>query len=906
MKILSISLSNLNSLRGNWNINLEDSVYTSGGMFAVTGSTGAGKTTIFDAVCLALYGKTPRLGKIEGQTNEIMSKHTDNCMAKVKFESGGKIYICEWLQDRVKGRLQTKHTISHDGKTLNESGKQSETLELVVKITGMDFDRFVQAVLLEQGKFDTFLNANKNKRAEVLELITGTGIYSRISSHVYYRNKKERESLDAKRKELESEKSRFEGMTADNLQSEISRKENEISRAEAKHNSTKEILSWQREIIKLNNDIAGIKQALRLHEQSIAIFEAERAILDSAERAMSLDGEYSMLRAKREAKIKTHNDISALSAKISSQEAEYSRIAGEIPRLADELSRLKGDITVSPDAVTAGIEAAVKNYDDLKNDFAGAERASLRAERECVSAKKNLELIEAQGKKLSEECRELDDRRRTLHDQFMSMDAKTREAVLDEARGTLKDGVPCPVCGSLTHPVTAHKDSSGENPDILFAVKAKLNEDCRRAEEAFRIADKKLQDERDKWQAAYAEKISAFKEYSRLIEELSARKSKLSEAKAEITDSIRRIGISWDDDTRKIIRLAREWSAKIDTLEKHIQSSQQEMNRIHAVTASDSESLDVKRNEIRNMSEELDGLETAFSEKLREKNFSDELEFSEARSHSGQIEELRIKRDALSAKSAMLNGALNNIQEQLDEKSAMNLTQESPEKIEALHRAEEAGLKILHRDMGILTQKLSGAKDSAERVKTLEGEYDALKTSCDDWALLNDLIGSAAGDKFRVYAQKVTLSLVVNNANDYLQKMNGRYTLILTPDNDNLELSVKDNEQAGIIRPTENLSGGEKFIISLALALGLSQISGSKAQVDSLFIDEGFGSLDEDSLNAALDALGEIRREGRMIGIISHVHGISERIPAKISVIRQSEGTSIITGPGCSGRISNS
>ena len=131
--------------------------------------------------------------------------------------------------------------------------------------------------------------------------------------------------------------------------------------------------------------------------------------------------------------------------------------------------------------------------------------------------------------------------------------------------------------------------------------------------------------------------------------------------------------------------------------------------------------------------------------------------------------------------------------------------------------------------------------------------------------------------------------------------MNSRYTIMLTPGDNNLGLSVRDSEQAGTIRPTSNLSGGEKFIISLALALGLSQISGSKAQVDSLFIDEGFGSLDDDALNAALDALGEIHRDGRMIGIISHISGISERIPAKINVIRKSEGTSIIIGPGCSG-----
>lgn len=234
MKILAITLRNLNSLRGTWNINLEHNAYTSSGIFAVTGPTGAGKTTIFDAVCLALYAKTPRLGKIEGQKNEIMSKHTDNCMAKVKFESGGKIYICEWTQERSKGKLKTTHTISSNGKQLNESSHLSETLTLVKKITGMDFDRFVQAVLLEQGGFDKFLKAKKDERAEVLELITGTNIYSKISMRVYERSKEKRKALEDKRKEIDTEKSRFAGMTEEGLQGEISQKEDEISQAETK------------------------------------------------------------------------------------------------------------------------------------------------------------------------------------------------------------------------------------------------------------------------------------------------------------------------------------------------------------------------------------------------------------------------------------------------------------------------------------------------------------------------------------------------------------------------------------------------------------------------------------------------------------------------------------------------
>ena len=166
---------------------------------------------------------------------------------------------------------------------------------------------------------------------------------------------------------------------------------------------------------------------------------------------------------------------------------------------------------------------------------------------------------------------------------------------------------------------------------------------------------------------------------------------------------------------------------------------------------------------------------------------------------------------------------------------------------------------------------------------------------------LNEITGSADGNKFRVFAQNMTLSMMINLANAQLEKMNGRYVLTARPDSSDLELSVIDKEQAGEIRPTENLSGGERFIISLALALALSQISGNKSRIDSLFLDEGFGSLDEETLSTALDALGEVRREGRMIGIISHVQALRERIAAKIEVIPKREGVSVIKGPGVVG-----
>ena len=139
---------------------------------------------------------------------------------------------------------------------------------------------------------------------------------------------------------------------------------------------------------------------------------------------------------------------------------------------------------------------------------------------------------------------------------------------------------------------------------------------------------------------------------------------------------------------------------------------------------------------------------------------------------------------------------------------------------------------------------------------------------------------------------------MVAHANRQLEKMSDRY-LLIRDETQPLELNIVDNYQAGEIRSTKNLSGGESFIVSLALALGLSHMSGRKVRVDSLFLDEGFGTLDEDALETALEALAGLHRQGKLIGIISHVPALKERIGTRIAVTPVSGGKSRITGPGC-------
>ena len=199
--------------------------------------------------------------------------------------------------------------------------------------------------------------------------------------------------------------------------------------------------------------------------------------------------------------------------------------------------------------------------------------------------------------------------------------------------------------------------------------------------------------------------------------------------------------------------------------------------------------------------------------------------------------------------------------------------------------------------LGQIEQQLSANNQARERQQQLVDEMAAFEAYYDDITYLHSLIGSASGDKFRRFAQGLTLDNLVQLANQQLDKLHGRYQLI-RKENEGLGLSVLDTWQGDVVRDTKTLSGGESFLVSLALALALSDLVSHKTSIDSLFLDEGFGTLDAETLDVALDALDNLNASGKMIGVISHIEAMKERIPTQLKVIkRNGVGSSALEKP---------
>ncbi|MEZ7502198.1 SbcC/MukB-like Walker B domain-containing protein [Psychrobacter sp. Arc29] len=303
-------------------------------------------------------------------------------------------------------------------------------------------------------------------------------------------------------------------------------------------------------------------------------------------------------------------------------------------------------------------------------------------------------------------------------------------------------------------------------------------------------------------------------------------------------------------------------------------------------------------NRIEAATQTLETQHTAFNNALAASSFDTEAEFLAARLPMDERNTLKQQQERIDYALKQAQSLLKETEKALEDKQANPLTTDDKETLIQQQAQIQEKFNSCIESIGAISQRL---KDNEDKKSTQQAQINAITAQKDKlqvWQQLHKLIGSSDGKKYRTFAQGLTFDLMVNHANTQLQKMSDRY-LLARDDNSPLELNVIDNYQGGEIRSTKNLSGGEGFIISLALALGLSQMASQNIRVDSLFLDEGFGTLDEESLDIALDTLTNLQQEGKLIGVISHVQALKDRILTQIKVEKLSGGFSRISGQGC-------
>lgn len=395
MRILKLRLKNINSLVGENEIDFTQPIFTNDGLFAITGKTGAGKSSILDAISLALYGKTPRVD-ISGSDNAVMTRGEKDCFAEVVFEVGGKVWKASWKQDRTRtGNLKpvSRQIASQDGEIMADQVRSCDTE--IVKILGLTFEQFTKVILLAQGSFAAFLQANKNDKGELLEQITGTEIYGQISRLVFERSAEEKKKLERLSIELENINRLSEEEIA-TLNQEIELFNQEKTKRDKELTQLEKAKNWLAEIKKLTEEIEKAKEQL----PSLVAKQEETA-------KQVAQHEQDVKQAKETLKQQQpiFKKVNVLDTQIAEKNKLIAPVLHKISELEHELKQTTKKITNQKEALATSTKALTakeiwakehQKYEALVTKFTAIERENViltQAKREVQDLKIELDSI---------------------------------------------------------------------------------------------------------------------------------------------------------------------------------------------------------------------------------------------------------------------------------------------------------------------------------------------------------------------------------------------------------------------------------------------------------------------------------------------------------------------------------
>ncbi len=883
------------------------------GLYLITGDTGAGKTTIFDAITYALYGAASGENRDPSMMRSKYAGPDTPTYVKLVFEYGGKVYTVkrnpEYTRQAKRGggtatQRAEVELILPDDRIIT---KNKEVSDEIRNIIGLDQEQFSKIAMIAQGDFLKLLLAPTSERQIIFRDIFKTEHFSDLQNEL--KNAASAALSDCERLSGEIRRCADSAVFDGEKYGEIFGAE--YIRADAAVEALGEII--ESDEAKSENLASETERlAKKLEDMNRRIGKAEeteaarRALADAETKLKEAEPELALLknnldaeRAKQPERAKLESEAAVLesalpdydeSDKISevlkakqSEAANENQKADALKIKINEITEALGGLKLEREKLSGAGERREKLTAELKKTETREKRLKELAQRMDELKKHRNRLNEAWAKKekTAAETNALKD----ISDKMNKAYLKEQAGILAE---DLKDGEPCPVCGSTSHPNPTSKSETAP-------TEAELDEIMDRIERAERIEHQANE--------AY---IEMRRHEASLSGECENRGSDLMDT-ADLGEIAERLPDAADEAEEELnllraeLKTEKSRAARAAELENLIPETEKNLREAEAELAGSEKKIAALGAEI----DEKSGSLKKLSEKLKYDSRADaEKRLLKIRSEIGNIEAaLKSAEESFDKKSAevsALRGSVKSLSERLSDAPVIDLEKLAGEKAE-LDR-ESAELRETSADLALSIKTNRAARDgiagSAEKLASAEKRYTAVREMADTAG------GTLRGREkvmLETYVQTAYFDKIIACANTRLLIMtDGRYELRRQAEADNnrsqsgLELSVADH-WSGTERSVKTLSGGESFMASLALALGLSdevQASAGGIALGTMFVDEGFGSLDEDSLRQAINALSGLTDGNRLVGIISHVGELKQRIDKQIIVTKQKSGGS--------------
>lgn len=595
-------------------------------------------------------------------------------------------------------------------------------------------------------------------------------------------------------------------------------------------------------------------------------------------------------------------------------------------RIAEQLSALLLHLDAAS-ATRSGMEAAVRSIETLRQEMAALNKQLSDLQQTSANKQQALKRAEADYRNLEEELKAVDapaldkqiEKLRQEREQLLIEQARLEASGnIKDLRGRLQDGQPCPVCGSTHHPFANQvpvapvsaltlqlQDLSNKKETYVAHTRhltrlqqqlLQLHKELADSEAACKemAGKQQLAASRQEREEAIVKEQSTLLTQSLSAADLLFGNSEWQKAWLQNPETFRKtltdFARQWHENTEKLHQLERQESAQKAECESlasflpSLEKQAEESGQLHEKNRAAFSSLQAERKKLLN-GRSADSVEQEYIRRMEElKERLKKLSATQTE-QSGIADQTRGIADQIAKDLTAASADLLRRKAALDKWTADYLDSSGGEPLEVI-------LSRYTQEKTELAFRLRTQTENKAKVSGLQEELNVRRTESERWAKLNELAGSADGAKFRRIAQGYTLDILLNYANVQLRELTRRYRLERVPET--LALQVIDRDMCDEVRTVHSLSGGESFLVSLALALGLSSLSSNRMRVESLFIDEGFGSLDAETLRVAMDALESLRTQGRKIGVISHVQEMTERIPVRICVNRAGNGRSFL------------